>query len=95
MIYKFKSWDDCRTIELLPCPFCGGEPDLQHIGNDYVKTKKIRIKCKKCFIQRTQAALRDRSFEWLENKMAEHWNKRSGGADLRMQLNKGEDYASV
>jgi len=72
---KFKSWDNTKEIELSNCPFCGSEPIIKHIGNDYTKTRSIEIKCPKCRIKRIDAALRY-DFSWLEKVAAGNWNQR-------------------
>ena len=74
---KVKSWYEGKEVELLNCPFCGGEPEMLHKGNDYSKKREITVKCTNahCRIQRTDAALRH-GFDWLENMAAEGWNKR-------------------
>jgi len=56
--------------ELLPCPFCGGEAELNQTGR-----QQLTIKCKSCQIKRVQKTLHF-SLEWLEEKMVEAWNKR-------------------
>ncbi len=56
--------------KLLPCPFCGGEPEIKQYCS-----KGIRIKCKSCLIKKEQKVLRY-SIEWLKDKMIEDWNKR-------------------
>lgn len=61
--------------KLLPCPFCGGEPEFITIGNDYTKKRKVEIKCKKCRVKRTTAALRF-NLEWCGRKAIEAWNER-------------------
>lgn len=81
---KFTSWDNTREIELSPCPFCGGEPVVKHIGNDYVKKRSIKVRCSKCRVERTDAALRH-GFEWLENIAAENWNQRPTTAEEQPQ----------
>lgn len=48
---EFKSWNGKKFIMLLECPFCGGQPDIFHIGNDFTKTRKIKIKCNNCRIE--------------------------------------------
>lgn len=62
--------------ELLPCPFCGGEPALTFIGNNRTKSRKVNIKCKGCRIQRTDAAL-IHDMDWLEKVAITAWNTRS------------------
>lgn len=34
--------------DLLPCPFCGGIPELKFIGNEYTKSRTAEIKCNNC-----------------------------------------------
>lgn len=72
---KFKTWDETIEIELLPCPFCGGEPKVQHYGNDRTKRRSIVVKCSKCRVQREDATLRH-DFAWIEKAAAENWNQR-------------------
>ena len=61
---------------MLPCPCCGGEPELTFIGNPYTKSRKVTIKCKKCRLQRTDATIRNTA-EWAANVAIEQWNKRA------------------
>lgn len=62
--------------KLLPCPFCGGEPEFVTIGNDYTKSRKAEIKCTKCFCKRTTGAIHN-NLEWCGRKAIELWNKRT------------------
>ena len=73
---KFKSWDNTKELTLLNCPFCGTEPEVGHIGNDHTKRREIEIKCPKCRIKRTDAALRY-GFDFLEKVAVEAWNQRT------------------
>jgi Lar family restriction alleviation protein len=70
------SYDGERQYELLPCPFCGGEPIVRFIGNDHSRKRVIEIRCKKCRASRKDAALRY-GFDWLESIATEAWNTRS------------------
>lgn len=72
----YVSWDNAKDIELLDCPFCGSDPAVEYIGNDFTKKRSIKIKCKKCRVQRTDAALKH-DFNWLEGVAVENWNKRA------------------
>lgn len=63
------------TPELLPCPFCGTEPEMIHIGNEYTKSRKIEIKCPGCRAKLINAAIHH-GFDWLEEVTAKAWNKR-------------------
>jgi Lar family restriction alleviation protein len=62
--------------KLLPCPFCGGKPSITRIGNNYTKTRKVKIKCQKCRIQRVDAA-RIHDMEWAESVAVKNWNMRA------------------
>jgi len=62
--------------ELKPCPFCGGQPELHLIGNERSRTRKIIIKCTKCRIMRTDAAIKN-SISWLEDIAIKNWNTRT------------------
>jgi hypothetical protein len=62
--------------ELLPCPFCGGEPEFYTIGNEYTKSRKAEIRCTKCMVKRTTGAIRH-SLEWCGRKAIEAWNERT------------------
>jgi len=55
---------------LLPCPFCGCQPDIEQKGKN-----GLRIFCTGCNIEKTQKVLRY-SLEWLRMKLIENWNKR-------------------
>lgn len=61
--------------ELLPCPFCGGEPEFITIGNDYTKKRSAEITCTNCRVKRTTGAIRQ-SLEWCGRKAIKAWNDR-------------------
>jgi len=63
------------TMNLLPCPFCGTEPDVEFIGNAHTKSRKVKVRCPKCRIERTDAAIRY-GFEWLRGIAEKNWNQR-------------------
>lgn len=65
-----------KTSELLPCPFCGGDPKLRHIGNDRTAERKLEVKCSGCRMQLTHAT-RLHGFDWLEGLILRDWNRRA------------------
>jgi len=77
-IYKPHSGNDFLADVMLSCPFCGGEPQLTFIGNDYSKKRKVEIKCKKCRVTMVNAGIRSGS-EQLAKLSIEAWNKRVSG----------------
>jgi len=75
--YKPHSGNVFLADVMLSCPFCGGEPQLNFIGNDYSKKRKVEIKCKKCRVTMVNAGIRAGS-EQLAKWSIEAWNKRVG-----------------
>lgn len=63
-----------REIILCLCPFCGGDPVMSHIGNEWTKSRKIEIKCKGCRVKRIDAAI-SHGFDWLEEVSIKNWNQ--------------------
>jgi hypothetical protein len=62
---------------MLSCPFCGGEAKKTFIGNNHTKSRKIEVKCTKCFTTQVTATIRygfDKCEEWANEK----WNSRVG-----------------
>jgi len=55
------------------CPCCGAEPDIIRIGNEH--TIKIKVKCPKCGLERTDASIYH-GFPWLEEVSQKKWNRR-------------------
>lgn len=55
---------------MLPCPFCGGEPDIKQTGRN-----KLKLKCKRCLIGIEQKTLRF-GLDWLKEQMISDWNNR-------------------
>lgn len=74
--YFDNSSDGFVADKMLPCPFCGNDPEILFIGNNYTKSRKVTIKCKKCRVQRTDAALRF-DHEWVARNAIEQWNERT------------------
>lgn len=61
--------------DLLPCPFCGAPVFFMPYKRDGLK-----IECKPCVISYAQRTIRF-DLNWLEEKMAAHWNRRATPAD--------------
>lgn len=60
---------------LLPCPFCGSNPEINRQGNAHTLKRRVVIRCPKCRIERADAATR-RDMKWIEEIAIEHWNRR-------------------
>ena len=56
--------------ELKPCPFCGGEVEIEQTGKN-----ELRVRCKECHMGLKQKVLR-KSSEWLEETLRNSWNTR-------------------
>jgi len=46
-----------KIVCLPPCPLCAGLLEVRHIGNSRTKKQSIRVRCKFCRIERTDANL--------------------------------------
>lgn len=62
-------------VDLLPCPFCGGDPMVIHKGNNYSRSQSIIIKCQGCRIVRTDSVM-THPIEWILPKAVASWNRR-------------------
>lgn len=64
-------------VDLKPCPFCGSNVDVSHIGNRHTKSQSLLFKCtnRSCRIERKDAIL-NREIDWLIPKSVEKWNTR-------------------
>lgn len=60
---------------LKPCPCCGGDADLEFIGNTHTKSRKTLIRCTKCFLKRTDAEFY-KDAKWCATQSIKQWNKR-------------------
>lgn len=63
------------VVEVKPCPFCGEQPDIGHVGNDYTKGQGIKIRCSGCRYEFVDKTLRN-GIDWIIPKTVAHWNKR-------------------
>jgi hypothetical protein len=68
--------EESNSTPLLCCPFCGAQPKLTERGNDHTKKRSVTIKCPKCRIERTDAALKF-DMAWLVKTATENWNNRA------------------
>ena len=71
--------DELDGCELLPCPFCGGMPEVRQVGNDHTKKRAAHVVCKTfgCQIEIRVATLLHPGHEWCEAKAIELWNTRA------------------
>lgn len=76
--YTDNSGNDFIADVMLPCPFCGSEPEMMFIGNNHTKSRKVTIKCtnKMCRAQMTNAGLRS-SHRRVAMVSIEAWNNRA------------------
>ncbi len=74
-IYKDNNGNTFELDSLKQCPCCGGEAELQFIGNSHTKSRKTLIRCTKCYLKRTDAAFRNTA-EWCTIQSIRQWNKR-------------------
>jgi len=67
--------------ELKPCPFCGGEAKLHHVGNMHTKKRVSVVECQTfgCFGLARVGALKH-DFEWMDEKVIDKWNTRNNEA---------------
>lgn len=56
---------------MLPCPFCGHDPEMFQIGHN-----RVKIKCNNCLVEKEQKVLRQTA-DWLKEQMTTWWNTRS------------------
>ena len=74
-IYKPHGGKEFLADSLLSCPFCGAEPQLTFIGNDYSKSRTVEIKCKGCRVKMVNSGI-IMGGEQLAKVSIEKWNKR-------------------
>lgn len=80
-----------NTDELKPCPFCESKNiELVRIGNEHTKSRKVRIKCRKCRFARIDASLRH-GHEWIENCAIAAWNSRPIEDELNKRITELEE----
>lgn len=61
---------------LLPCPFCGGEPELKQIGNDHTKRRAVHICCTTLGCVEIRVATLHDGHAWCEGHAVRKWNSR-------------------
>ena len=59
----------------LYCPLCHTELKITHIGNEHTKSRRIKVKCPNCRIERTDAT-REHGFDWLEGIIVKFWDNK-------------------
>ena len=65
-------------VELLPCPFCGGEVDHYHTEHISLKQRKHRFRCNKCkgiFFFWVKGDYKNK--EQVESEAIKIWNTRT------------------
>lgn len=65
---------DTLTVDLKPCPFCGGEAVVDTITTAMEKKPRFRARCVKCWCK-TDWDL------WSADDAAEAWNRRENCDD--------------
>lgn len=60
-------------MKLTFCPFCGGIPVMNKIGNEDSKIMAIEIKCTECLATMTYRSPYIR-FEWVKEISIRSWN---------------------
>lgn len=70
-----------EELTLKPCPFCGGEAELNRSGNQHTKSQKAKVFCKTfgCFGQQIVGVINrhGRDYAWAKEKVIENWNRRA------------------
>ena len=69
-----------NQVNLLPCPFCGSQPEIHTAGNSWTQKRIVTIRCPQCRIERAEAALKF-EMDWLMQIAVHHWNKRHPAPD--------------
>lgn len=61
--------------KLLPCPFCGANPEMEIIGNAHTPKRSVVVKCPQCRIKRTDSGI-ILTIETLAIEATKRWNQR-------------------
>lgn len=86
-----------ETIELLPCPFCGGKPEKKMRGTAFTKSRFVRIRCKKCGCELEMGGVRW-FFERLNLETDKAWNTRAPHQEIagpRQEASEGKLLALI
>jgi Lar family restriction alleviation protein len=67
-----------EQIELKPCPFCGGEAEVNQIGNEHTKSRGFEVKCLTwgCSTKKRAMVIRQ-PIEKAREFAAAAWNRRA------------------
>ena len=79
MAHEYKDNDGYKFTyyRLKECPFCGSLPEINFIGNNFTKSRKVEITCsdKKCSCRITTAGIHS-NHEQVAKWSIDKWNKR-------------------
>ena len=77
---------NAKKLELLPCPFCGGDPDFGYTGPTYGKLWWF-VSCENCLVRFRDQEEFDRNGHlvgYVEKGCFETWNTRHNPHDANM-----------
>lgn len=76
---------------LLPCPFCGGSPEIHQIGNDYTRSRGFEVKCRTfgCSTKKRAMVITHSLGKAREFAIAA-WNTRADAEPSRVARDSGE-----
>lgn len=73
------------SLELKPCPFCGGGAEIVQIGNEATKSRGFEVRCMTwgCTIKKRAMVIRQPIEKAREYAVAA-WNQRSDAASRKL-----------